>query len=252
LLCEVTGLEYLPNRLTGDCGLWYNEAIMREVCRNAPRHRFLYNEEMLTVEYDLNYIEEQIKHWQSMKRQYLESSKEREIDENTQRLLTQIHEITTDNSIRAHLYKDTRTVPIVDKYYDSPAKFLIIERAFYHSKHAYISLIICKSPRDIRLISSELTMTNLKQEARSHIGVGSPNYYKDTRFYGLMKAITEVLTDDAKYDECIPFKIPCQFNAQRSANRTGYGNEYYGDTLMHEGTNYGETTTFAIIGIIIE
>lgn len=202
-------------------------------------------------EHDLDYIEEQIKRLQKMKDQHIKSKKESELNANTEALLNQIHNITKSNSIRERLCKDTKTVPIIDGFYSSTAKYLIVERAFRHVNHGYLSLVICKSTRDVDLISSELTMTNLKQESGNYIRYNA-ECYKGTRFYSLMKCVCEVLTDKWKSGECVPFKKPCQFNAQRSANRRGYGNEYHGDTLMHDGTNYGETTTFAIIGIIFE
>ena len=37
-------------------------------------------------------------------------------------------------------------------------------------------------------------------------------------------------------------------NAQNSKNRSGYGNEYYRDELIYEGTLYGETTEYVITG----
>lgn len=49
-------------------------------------------------------------------------------------------------------------------------------------------------------------------------------------------------------DKEVLFDNPISINAQSSSNRTGYGNEYYYDTLVYEGTKYGETSQFPIIG----
>jgi hypothetical protein len=49
----------------------------------------------------------------------------------------------------------------------------------------------------------------------------------------------------------IMFKTCYLLSAQNSANRTGYGNIYYGDELVHEGTLYGETTSYAFAGVQI-
>lgn len=51
-------------------------------------------------------------------------------------------------------------------------------------------------------------------------------------------------------DEIIFFNNPISINAQSSKNTTGYGNEYYYDTLIYEGTKYGETSQFPIVGYI--
>ena len=41
---------------------------------------------------------------------------------------------------------------------------------------------------------------------------------------------------------------PISINAQSSKNRTGYGNNYFYNTLIYEGTKYGETSQFPIVG----
>lgn len=46
------------------------------------------------------------------------------------------------------------------------------------------------------------------------------------------------------------FENPISINAQSSNNRKGYGNEYYYDTLIYEGTKYGETSQYPIVGYI--
>ena len=51
-----------------------------------------------------------------------------------------------------------------------------------------------------------------------------------------------------KSEDIILFDNPISINAQSSSNRTGYGNEYYYDTLIYEGTKYGETSEFPIVG----
>lgn len=49
-------------------------------------------------------------------------------------------------------------------------------------------------------------------------------------------------------DKEIYFDNPISINAQSSNNRIGYGNQYFYDTLVYEGTKYGETSQFPIIG----
>lgn len=44
----------------------------------------------------------------------------------------------------------------------------------------------------------------------------------------------------------------CHLGGQTFMNQTGYGSEYEGDMLVHEGTLYGEVTDFQIIGVIVE
>lgn len=57
---------------------------------------------------------------------------------------------------------------------------------------------------------------------------------------------------NVKYGKVVPFEKPCILGGQTNRNRIGYGWEYNGSDLVYEGTLYGETTKFLIIGVIIE
>ena len=52
--------------------------------------------------------------------------------------------------------------------------------------------------------------------------------------------------------QIIMFKTCYLLRAQNSSNRAGYGNIYYGDELVHEGTLYGETTSYVLAGVQIK
>ena len=58
--------------------------------------------------------------------------------------------------------------------------------------------------------------------------------------------------DNFEDEKTIYFDNPISINAQSSSNRTGYGNEYYYDMLIYEGTKYGETSEFPIVGYEVE
>lgn len=47
------------------------------------------------------------------------------------------------------------------------------------------------------------------------------------------------------------FSVPYRLKAQNSRNRSGYGNIYNGDLLVYEGTKYGETSNYLIVGVYI-
>lgn len=53
-----------------------------------------------------------------------------------------------------------------------------------------------------------------------------------------------------KEPEEILFDTPYLLRAQNSSNRTGYGSEYNGYDLIYQGTLYGETTEYAIVGVM--
>lgn len=58
--------------------------------------------------------------------------------------------------------------------------------------------------------------------------------------------------DNFEDEKTIYFDNPISINAQSSSDRTGYGNEYYYDMLIYEGTKYGETSEFPIVGYKVE
>lgn len=49
----------------------------------------------------------------------------------------------------------------------------------------------------------------------------------------------------------LAFEYPCLLGGQTFDNQTGFGSEFYGNELISEGTLYGETTDFIIIGVIV-
>ena len=53
-------------------------------------------------------------------------------------------------------------------------------------------------------------------------------------------------------NQAIAFDLPIRLRGQTYANQTGFGSEYNGDELVYQGTLYGETTDFYIIGLIVK
>ena len=68
----------------------------------------------------------------------------------------------------------------------------------------------------------------------------------------LFKELSRIPEGKIKEGARIPFTMPCHLGGQTFMNQTGYGSEYEGDMLVHEGTLYGEVTDFQIIGVIVE
>jgi hypothetical protein len=98
------------------------------------------------------------------------------------------------------------------------------------------------------MFRSELTITDLKKICGTHFS--DIELYEGRRYYELLRMIDSIPTDDIVVGEPISLPIPFQFNAQHKGNKTGYGNHYHGEKLVSQGTYYGETTAFAIIGVV--
>ena len=90
-----------------------------------------------------------------------------------------------------------------------------------------------------------MTKDNLK---RNHIPKISLPVYD---FLLMFKRHFEKNKSNLEFGKLIKFDHPISINAQSSKNRTGYGNEYFYDQLIYEGTLYGETSEFPIVGYIV-
>ena len=73
----------------------------------------------------------------------------------------------------------------------------------------------------------------------------------------LLKEHIENEVTESVYNEYVDsgkaylFSVPYRLKAQNSINRSGYGNIYKGDVLVYEGTKYGETSSYLIVGVYI-
>lgn len=172
-------------------------------------------------------------------------------DENTESLLNEINDVNEQNSMRVRLYEDTRTTPIMDEFYNSDKRFLVFEGIFSVGKDwTRVSLVVAKGRRNVNLIDSKLTMTDLKKHSGTIVGERFLNGYPETsRFYSLAEEMLKAapkLENELK----VPFETPIRLGGQTYANQTGYGSTYEGTYQVTQGTLYGETTGFYIIGII--
>lgn len=194
----------------------------------------------------------------------LEKAKEDEMyAKNTQAFLDTIYDINVINSMHETLHSNTKTVPIIDRFYNSRIyNYLILPRFYYprlYETSCSLDLVIRKIDRKIKYKTSAITISYLKQEYRKYIRDGDfLTRYEGEKGYPLIKAILDIPQEDItrditdpKTNRAIPFKTPIKFNAQTSQNRTGYGSEYNNGELVYQGTLYGETTQFAIIGVIL-
>ena len=191
-----------------------------------------------------------------------ERDQQRDID--TEQLLQSISHISDDNSMHVRLFSDSATTPIMDRFEKSDKEFLIFDKFCVAYPNAegtsfrdkkYISLIITRSSNKVWGRDNGLTMTNLKK--RSGISLRRNMLQRltentENRLYPLHDELLDAYDKIFSGDEYIPFGLPCCLHGQTYANQTGYGNIYNGEDLVEEGTLYGETTEFLILGIRVD
>lgn len=132
------------------------------------------------------------------------------------------------------------TVKLLDEFdsFDEHRKYiydrLILIQSYTCYHHSCDLIIERLNDRDA---VGDITMSKLLR--------GSRKESKDFREY----AEQEAAKQQPEIFDTVIFSKPYLLRAQNSSNRMGYGNVYYQDVLMYEGTLYGETTDYCIVGI---
>lgn len=96
-------------------------------------------------------------------------------------------------------------------------------------------------------------MTDLKKNIRAFISETSRSYLQTgSRLYPLYRELVAASKKDVNKGDIVPFERPCLIGGQTFSDQTGFGSEYYGGDLVYQGKEYGETTKFLMIGVIID
>ena len=166
------------------------------------------------------------------------------------------------------------TIRAIDNYLASKELYFYIYDKFkinYRNKIYNINFVISnKIEADKKIIPTNITMTDF-------IKIYGNTYYKCEEILSYKKRITDTnraavpklslpvfdflgiffkhfkthINKQPDPEKIIFFDNPISINAQSSNNRTGYGSEYYYGTLVYEGTKYGETDQFPLVGYTI-
>ena len=176
------------------------------------------------------------------------------VKENTKSYLMKIQQVNEDNSMVIRLYQDTRTTPIMDQFYSSYREFLVFRDAFtVGNSWTSVSLVVAKYAPSISMIDSGLTMTDLKKTVGLVVTENTLKYRKESeRTYSLLKQLLDVEEAISAGTDRAAFESPIRLGGQTFKNQCGYGSIYEGTTMITQGTLYGETTGFYIIGVVKE
>jgi len=180
-----------------------------------------------------------------IKKQYETDKKNQE--KRIEKEFSQINILSTkENSMYVSLYSDTHTTPIMDEFYNSDKLFLFLSDWSGNEWWDKIVLVITHGYNNIPHYDVEApTMTELKTSSHCPVTSG----YFPERMKPLMENIANIIKKKKmKHGEVVQFKYPYPLGGQIYANQTDFGWEWQWGELLKEGTLYGETTQFFIIG----
>lgn len=163
-----------------------------------------------------------------------------------------VKSISAQNCKEVRLNRTVKTTPIMDDFFHSKKDFLVFKSAFHRfdGKRYYdISLIIMNEYSNVKArTDSQFTMTELKNNYNK---LACFEYFP-YRMKNLIKEIGDIISNaDYKYGDVIVFDPPFKFGAQTYADQTGFGDIYYFGELYEEGTKYGDTTDFYVVGFML-
>lgn len=197
-----------------------------------------------SIEYEIKEIKDMIEYYE---RQIVELN-ERIIEKEELLNLLNQHEKrpVSEKTLYKYISDKTRSVPLMDEFEN------LTKEGFRKYERIVIKNTIWGKLGRYHLILARMS-------ALEYVGDITMTDFKNQRGnYGLLMKHVETEVAKAKEKTVltknieIVFEIPFLLRAQNSSNRTGYGNEYNGYGLVHEGTLYGETTKYAFVGVVID
>lgn len=150
-----------------------------------------------------------------------------------------------DRTLRKYIGRDTKTVSLMDQFEslteEGFQKYVrIIDTGVYtYSKDKGFQFIIERL--NGREYSGDISMTDYKNFRNANLYAKAKNQIK--RYLNSNEVNPEGNIE-------IMFDKPYRLRAQNSNNRSGYGSIYDGSDLIRQGTLYGETTSYAVVGIV--
>lgn len=167
----------------------------------------------------------------------------------TYKVLNSINDASIQNTKYVTLESNTRTTPIMDEFDRGPDKFLRLRYAVKFG-YTYADLIVAKMDWNIEYTDTNLTMTDLKKNVPLSVYYLSLN--PPVRLKELLSELRDVGLSKPKSGDACSFTRPIRLGGQTYSNQTGFGSRYEGYDCIEEGTLYGETTGFLIIGVIFQ
>jgi hypothetical protein len=183
----------------------------------------------------------------------LEQIHQLNIEINTAATLALVYSYTPQNSLYYHLNSDTKTIPIMDEYDKSDKQYLIFGGQYKLCSERFpypeVDLVVVRCREEVLCYRSNLTMTDLKNNGGTLLR--DTRIEEKHRLEPLYQELLGISKEKLIPGNAVAFQKPCLLGGQTSNDRRNYGSEYCGDYLVCQGTEYGETTKFLIIGAIV-
>lgn len=157
-------------------------------------------------------------------------------------------QIINGNKYLFHMGKIDKSVNLLDKFTVNQYTKLILENYIeldYFDNSISLVIGYGRVKNDYKY-DFNITMTKLKSIYGKQVNSSD----KDSDIREFLNVIRDNISK-YKNESVIVLDKVIHLRGQTSTNRTGYGNEYDGYYLVHEGTNYGETSDFYIEKIVI-
>lgn len=214
-------------------------------------------------------IEKEIELLKAEKEKLLQDEKENLLMQNWKDLQNKIINLNDNQISFDYLDNTVKTIPLFDDFCNQEKEFLSLyftnfsywynDLIFTLEARTLVSLILIKHWKSIKRIPRTLTISELKKY--SHQETNKATSYNNNSLKTLFQEING--TPRLEFEESMKnngffnkkyyaLSNPISIGAQISKNRQGYGNIYNGETLVYEGTKYGETTEFLIVGIRVD
>lgn len=213
-------------------------------------------------------IDKKIALLEAEKQKLLQIEKEQALLTNWKDIQDKITNLTDDQVLFEALNIKTKTIPLFDKFCYHQKSVLGLwfndfegyyqDNTIFSSQrkiYAPICLLLIKNWKAVRCKPRTLTISDLKKCSHNDL---KKITYDNNALNELFREINgapriefeESMRKNGYFKKkYYPLSNPIFIGAQTSQNREGYGNIYNGETLIHEGTKYGETTPFLIVGI---
>lgn len=175
-----------------------------------------------------------------------------------------------------YFFEDSSTVAILDRFEESNEKSMklkdIVTLASLEPENVRrcnLSLLIRKTKPKDKCYLSNIRMTDIKNICKqksifveSLIDISELSYRNVPKMElpayhflynikaDIIKGMTEIKNSNKEIK--FTFDVPIELNGQNSSNRTGYGSEYCGDFCLYQGTEYGETSSYLIVGFTLK
>lgn len=157
--------------------------------------------------------------------------------------------IRDDNYQVAHIYEDTKTLPIFTEFNLSRCQYLILKRSGRFKGEIRFHLIVSKAGYETEKTDYRLTITKFK---KLFYFLYKREDYDGTACELLAHKIFDSLVGKTfDVGDIVEFDVACPLQAQDEECTHGFGVNGGSEPVWNENERYGSTHFYSIVGLII-